>query len=102
MCASVRYRPASRELLHQRIGTAFHRCWLQVLKQKSGRLPEEICIDDLPSIRCVGYRQMWSYIEGEISYDEMVYRGVCATRQLAKRQMTRLRGWEGVRWLDSE
>ncbi|EDL9344306.1 hypothetical protein CTK49_07265 [Salmonella enterica subsp. enterica serovar Typhimurium] len=57
---------------------------------------------DLPSIRCVGYRQMWSYIEGEISYDEMVYRGVCATRQLAKRQMTWLRGWEGVRWLDSE
>lgn len=45
---------------------------------------------------------MWSYIEGEISYDEMVYRGVCATRQLAKRQMTWLRGWEGVRWLDSE
>ena len=57
---------------------------------------------DLPSIRCVGYRQMWSYLEGEISYDEMVYRGVCATRQLAKRQITWLRGWEGVHWLDSE
>ncbi len=46
---------------------------------------------------------MWSYIEGEISYDEMVYRGVCATRQLAKRQQMTLvaRGWEEVlkrRW----
>ncbi|CAJ0943239.1 unnamed protein product [Ranitomeya imitator] len=50
---------------------------------------------DMPSIRCVGYRQMWSYLAGEISYDEMVYRGICATRQLAKRQMTWLRGWQG-------
>lgn len=57
---------------------------------------------DMPSVRCVGYRQMWSYFSGEIDYDEMVYRGVCATRQLAKRQMTWLRGWEGVEWLDSE
>ncbi|MDU7049671.1 MAG: tRNA (adenosine(37)-N6)-dimethylallyltransferase MiaA [Klebsiella variicola] len=56
----------------------------------------------MPSIRCVGYRQMWSYLNGEIPYDEMVYRGVCATRQLAKRQVTWLRGWEGVHWLDSE
>jgi tRNA dimethylallyltransferase len=56
----------------------------------------------MPSIRCVGYRQMWSYLAGEISHEEMVYRGICATRQLAKRQMTWLRGWEGVHWLDSE
>jgi tRNA dimethylallyltransferase len=41
-------------------------------------------------------------LSGEISYDEMVYRGICATRQLAKRQMTWLRGWESVHWLDSE
>jgi hypothetical protein len=59
-------------------------------------------VADMPSIRCVGYRQMWSYIEGEISHDEMVYRGICATRQLAKRQVTWLRGWDGVHWLDSE
>ncbi|MCX2957214.1 MAG: tRNA (adenosine(37)-N6)-dimethylallyltransferase MiaA, partial [Candidatus Regiella insecticola] len=57
---------------------------------------------DLPSIRSVGYRQMRSYLSGEMSYDEMVYRGICATRQLAKRQMTWLRGWNSVHWLDSE
>ncbi|MCE1915196.1 tRNA (adenosine(37)-N6)-dimethylallyltransferase MiaA, partial [Enterobacter hormaechei] len=56
---------------------------------------------DLPSIRCVGYRQMWSYLSGEIDYDEMIYRGICATRQLAKRQITWLRGWKSVHWLDS-
>ncbi|MCE1695309.1 tRNA (adenosine(37)-N6)-dimethylallyltransferase MiaA, partial [Enterobacter hormaechei] len=57
---------------------------------------------DLPSIRCVGYRQMWSYLAGEISHDEMVYRGICATRQLAKRQITWLRSWDNVAWLDSD
>lgn len=49
---------------------------------------------DLPAIRSVGYRQMWSYLSGEINYDEMVYRGICATRQLAKRQITWLKGWK--------
>jgi len=56
----------------------------------------------MPSIRCVGYRQMWSFLSGEIDYDDMVYRGICATRQLAKRQITWLRGWKDVHWLDSE
>ncbi|MGL5483411.1 MAG: tRNA (adenosine(37)-N6)-dimethylallyltransferase MiaA, partial [Aeromonas veronii] len=56
---------------------------------------------DLPSIRCVGYRQMWDYLCGEVGYDEMRYRGIVATRQLAKRQMTWLRGWPDVTWLES-
>lgn len=46
---------------------------------------------DLPSIRCVGYRQAWQYLEGELDYEEMIERAVIATRQLAKRQMTWLR-----------
>lgn len=54
---------------------------------------------NLPSIRCVGYRQMWDYIAGEIDYDEMVFRGIAATRQLAKRQLTWLRSWPEVTWL---
>lgn len=56
---------------------------------------------DMPSIRCVGYRQMWDYIEGNFDYDEMVYRGIVATRQLAKRQMTWLRGWDKLIKLDT-
>ena len=52
-------------------------------------------------MRAVGYRQVWRYLDGEYSAPEMVERGVIATRQLAKRQMTWLRGWEGVHWLES-
>ena len=57
---------------------------------------------DLPSIRCVGYRQMWEYLQGEISLDEAIFKGICATRQLAKRQITWLRSWQSeLTWLDS-
>ena len=94
---------ASRELLHQRIEQRFHQMLASGFEAEVRALFARGDLHtDLPSIRCVGYRQMWSYLEGEISYDEMVYRGVCATRQLAKRQITWLRGWEGVHWLDSE
>ena len=55
----------------------------------------------LPSIRCVGYRQMWDYLDGLVEYDEMVFRGIAATRQLAKRQLTWLRSWPDVTWLES-
>jgi len=57
---------------------------------------------DLPSIRCVGYRQMWDYLDGKCSLEEAKFRGICATRQLAKRQITWLRSWDNLTWLDSE
>ncbi|HEX4500549.1 MAG TPA: tRNA (adenosine(37)-N6)-dimethylallyltransferase MiaA [Scandinavium sp.] len=95
--------PASRELLHQRIEQRFHQMLASGFEAEVRALFARGDLHtDMPSVRCVGYRQMWSYIEGEISYDEMVYRGICATRQLAKRQVTWLRGWDGVHWLDSE
>ncbi|WP_312282647.1 MULTISPECIES: tRNA (adenosine(37)-N6)-dimethylallyltransferase MiaA [Pseudescherichia] len=95
--------PASRELLHQRIEQRFHQMLASGFEAEVRALFARGDLHtDMPSVRCVGYRQMWSYLEGEISYEEMVYRGVCATRQLAKRQITWLRGWEGVHWLDSE
>ena len=56
---------------------------------------------DLPSMRCVGYRQMWEYFDGKHDFDEMIYRGVVATRQLAKRQMTWLKGWKNLQWLET-
>ncbi len=95
--------PASRELLHQRIEQRFHQMLASGFEAEVRALFARGDLHtDMPSIRCVGYRQMWSYLEGEVPYDEMVYRGVCATRQLAKRQVTWLRGWEDVHWLDSE
>lgn len=95
--------PASRELLHQRIEQRFQQMLASGFEAEVRALFARGDLHkDMPSIRCVGYRQMWSYLEGEIPYDEMVYRGICATRQLAKRQMTWLRGWDDVNWLESE
>ncbi|TPG61651.1 tRNA (adenosine(37)-N6)-dimethylallyltransferase MiaA [Ewingella americana] len=95
--------PTRRELLHERIEQRFSQMLLNGFEDEVRTLIARGDLHtDLPSMRCVGYRQMWSYLSGETDYDEMVYRGVCATRQLAKRQMTWLRGWEGVEWLDSE
>lgn len=95
--------PSSRELLHQRIEDRFHQMVAAGFEDEVKSLMARGDLHpDLPAIRCVGYRQMWSYLNGEIDHDEMVYRGVCATRQLSKRQMTWLRGWEGINWLNSE
>lgn len=95
--------PATREQLHQRIALRFEQMMAAGFEAEARALFERGDLHtDLPSVRCVGYRQMWSYLAGEIDYDEMVYRGICATRQLAKRQMTWLRGWESVHWLDSD
>ncbi|SHH96518.1 tRNA (adenosine(37)-N6)-dimethylallyltransferase MiaA [Ferrimonas marina] len=95
--------PEKRETLHQRIEQRFMAMLEHGFEQEVRALHAR---DDLhpglPSIRCVGYRQMWSYLDNEISHDEMVAQGVAATRQLAKRQLTWLRGWEGVEWLESQ
>ncbi|WWO95527.1 MAG: tRNA (adenosine(37)-N6)-dimethylallyltransferase MiaA [Candidatus Dasytiphilus stammeri] len=57
---------------------------------------------NMPSIRCVGYRQMWSYIEGNINYHEMLKQAIYATRHLAKHQLTWLRKWKNTYWLNNE
>lgn len=95
--------PSARELIHQRIALRFQQMLACGFEAEARMLYARGDLHtDMPSVRCVGYRQMWSYLAGEIDYDEMVYRGICATRQLAKRQMTWLRGWDDVHWLDSE
>ena len=55
----------------------------------------------LPSMRSVGYKQVWQHLAGELSYEEMVDRGIIATRQLAKRQVTWLRSWDDLHSLPS-
>lgn len=55
----------------------------------------------LPSMRCVGYRQCWQHLDGDFDYNTMVEKGVIATRQLAKRQLTWLRGWPELIWLET-
>lgn len=94
--------PEDRSVLHQRIEQRFKIMLDQGFEKEVKALynREDLNVK-LPSIRCVGYRQMWDYLEGDIDYDEMVFRGIVATRQLAKRQLTWLRGWENVTWLES-
>lgn len=90
--AKIAYFPQDRELLRQRIAQRFH----QMLKQgfidevEALRARGDLSLD-MPSMRCVGYRQVWEYIEGVLSHDEMVEKAITATRQLAKRQLTWLR-----------
>ena len=94
--------PTDRELLRQRIAERYKLMLSQGFEQEVRALYQRGDLNaDLPSIRCVGYRQMWEYLDGQISYDEMVYRGIVATCQLAKRQMTWLRGWQNVTWLET-
>lgn len=57
---------------------------------------------ELPAIRMVGYRQVWRYFAGQITYDQMLEQVPIATRQLAKRQLTWLRSWPEAEWFDSE
>ena len=95
--------PCERAELHKRIGERFRQMLTQGFEQEVRTLYERGDLyPDLPSIRCVGYRQMWDYLSGVVGYDEMVERATAATRQLAKRQLTWLRGWPDLQWLDTD
>ena len=95
--------PTDRALLRQRIAERFAAMLAQGFEEEVRTLFERGDLSpDLPSIRCVGYRQMWDYLAGVIDYEEMRYRGTVATNQLAKRQLTWLRGWSHpLTWLET-
>jgi tRNA dimethylallyltransferase len=95
--------PDDRKVLHQRIEKRFQIMLEQGFEDEVKRLYQRGDLHlDLPSIRCVGYRQMWQYFEGDFDYDTMIEKGVAATRQLAKRQLTWIRGWPQLTHLDTE
>ncbi|TEW52302.1 tRNA (adenosine(37)-N6)-dimethylallyltransferase MiaA [Psychromonas algicola] len=95
--------PAEKSVLHERIEKRFDLMLAAGFEQEVQGLYDRGDLHlDLPSMRCVGYRQMWEFIEGKLDREEMRFRGVVATRQLAKRQMTWLRGWkQEITWLES-
>ncbi|WP_057179419.1 MULTISPECIES: tRNA (adenosine(37)-N6)-dimethylallyltransferase MiaA [Colwellia] len=95
--------PQERSTLHERIARRYQQMIAMGFEQEVIRLKSRGDLhQDLPAIRCVGYRQMWQYLEGEIDHDEMIFRGICATRQLAKRQLTWLRNWPDLHWLTTD
>lgn len=94
--------PSSRAVLHDRIAQRFDQMLTEPFEEEVRALYERGDLHpDLPSIRCVGYRQMWAYFDGDYDYQQMRERGIIATRQLAKRQLTWLRGWPDVHWLET-
>lgn len=93
--------PPDRAVLHERIARRYH------LMLEAGFEAEVRALHargDLtekhPAIRAVGYRQMWDYLEGRVTREQMIEQGIIATRQLAKRQITWLRSWKEAVWLD--
>lgn len=89
--------PTKRALLHQRIEQRFHRMLAAgFVDEVAGLRKRGDLHTDLPSVRAVGYRQIWAYLDDEYGYEEMLARGLAATRQLAKRQLTWLRGWSDL------
>jgi tRNA dimethylallyltransferase len=89
---SIALIPSDRALLHQRIATRFAAMLKQGLINELQMLREKYPLHpNMTSMRCVGYRQTWEYLEGEINENELLEKGIVATRQLAKRQLTWLR-----------
>jgi tRNA dimethylallyltransferase len=91
---SLALEPSDRKVLHDRIANRFD----AMLSAKPGLIEETTALkqrsdlhNGLPSIRCVGYRQAWDYLDGKINRDNLREMGIAATRQLAKRQLTWLR-----------
>ena len=93
--------PSDRAMLHQRIAARFDAMLADGLIEEVETLRRnDVLNPDLPSMRAVGYRQAWAYLNGDIDLKALRERGVAATRQLAKRQLTWLRAWPDAVVLD--
>ncbi len=92
---TIKLVPSDRQVLHQTIAKRFDNMLQEGLVDEVRRLFERGDLNEsLPAVRAVGYRQVWSYLQGEIDYATMREKGIVATRQLAKRQFTWLRKLE--------
>jgi len=96
--------PDNRDCLHDRIARRFEQMLeMGLVSEVEKLLADDRVTPELPAMRSAGYRQVCAYLAGEISESELPERGIIATRQLAKRQLTWLRHWgEETVWFDSE
>jgi tRNA dimethylallyltransferase len=98
---AIALEPAERAALHARIATRFRRMLAQGLVEELEGLRARYRLDaSLPSMRTVGYRQAWETLEGAKPASTLESRGIAATRQLAKRQLTWLRAMPGLERFD--
>lgn len=95
--------PSDRKLLHERIERRFAKMLEEGFIEEVVQLKQRGDLHlGLPSMRSVGYRQIWQHLDGELNQTQMFEKGVAATRQLAKRQLTWMRSWQELHWLASE
>ncbi len=95
--------PESREILRQRISLRFQQMIDQGFIEEVQSLYQRDDLDlSLASMRAVGYRQVWEYLQGKMNKEQMIERGITITRQFAKRQMTWLRREDDALWLATE
>lgn len=95
--------PTDRNALQTRIARRFNQMLADGIVSETELLFQRGDLNlDMPSMRAVGYRQVWHYLAGNVTYNEMIGQAVTATRQLAKRQFTWLRRERESIWLDSE
>ena len=93
--------PGDRAALHDRIALRFEKMLDDGLVDELRALRDEYALEpDMPSMRCVGYRQAWDFLADRISRAELLEQGIAATRQLAKRQLTWLRSTENLTEFD--
>ena len=93
--------PADRAVLHERIARRFDQMLAEGFLDEMRRLRADPRLHpDLPSMRAVGYRQAWRHLDGLTDAGSFRDEAIAATRQLAKRQLTWLRGQQDARWLD--
>ena len=93
--------PGDRAVLHDRIAQRFEKMLDAGLVDELRALRDEYALEpDMPSMRCVGYRHAWDFMNDRISRTELLEQGIAATRQLAKRQLTWLRSTENLTEFD--
>ena len=96
-----RWSPRTVPQLHARIAARFKAMLDQGLVDELRMLHRKYPLHrDMTAMRCVGYRQAWQFIEGEIDDTQLLETGIAATRQLAKRQLTWLRSMPDVIRID--
>jgi len=95
--------PSDRHVLHARIEQRFNAMLAEGFIDEVTALHARGDLTvDVPAVRAVGYRQLWSWLDGEVSLEQATARAIAATRQLAKRQLTWLRGWSSLTWLRTD
>ena len=99
--AKLALNPPERRTLHERIAARFQQMMREGFLDEVARLRGRGDLaPDLPAMRAVGYRQLWAHLDGAYDLPTAVQRGIAATRQLAKRQLTWLRAEPGLAWCD--